>query len=83
MRLASIIDEYRDAFIAKYGSRLLPGHFRAIDAIRGCRTQQAEQLLLQCSDCGLAALRPCSITSTNRETSRIGMVFMNYSRKPV
>ncbi len=60
MQLASIIDEYHDAFIAKYGPRLLPGHFRAINAIRRCRTQEAEQLLLQCKDCGLAALRPCS-----------------------
>lgn len=60
MELASIIDEYHAAFIAKYGSRLLPGHFRAIDAIRRCRTREAAQLLLQCKDCGLAALRPCS-----------------------
>ena len=60
MQLASIIDEYHDAFIAKYGSRLLPGHFRAIDAIRRCRTQEAEQLLLQCSGCGLPAFRPRS-----------------------
>jgi hypothetical protein len=60
MQLASIIDEYHDAFIAKYRSRLLPGHFRAIDSIRRCRTQEAEQLLLQCKDCGLVALRPCS-----------------------
>jgi hypothetical protein len=60
MQLASIIDEHHSAFIAKYGSRLLPGHFRAIDAIRKCRTQQAEQLMLQCSGCGHTALRPCS-----------------------
>jgi len=60
MQLASIIDEYHAVLIAKYGSRLLPGHFRAIDAIRRCRTQEAEQLLLQCSGCALAAFRPCS-----------------------
>jgi hypothetical protein len=60
MRLASIIDEYHGAFIAKYGSRLLPGHFRAIDAIRKCRTQEAEHLMLLCSGCGHTALRPCS-----------------------
>ncbi len=59
MQLASIIDEYHDVFVEKYGPRLLPGQFRAIDAIRRCRTQEAEQLLLQYSDCGLAALRPC------------------------
>jgi hypothetical protein len=26
MRLASILDQYHDAFQSKYGSRLLPGH---------------------------------------------------------
>jgi hypothetical protein len=34
MRLASILDQYHDALQAKYGSRLLPGHLRAIEAIR-------------------------------------------------
>lgn len=52
MQLASILDQYHDAFQAKYGSRLLPGHLRAIDAIRRCRTPQAGQLLVQCLDCG-------------------------------
>jgi hypothetical protein len=60
MQLASIIDEYQAAFIAKYGSRLLPGHFRAINAIRRCRTAASEQLLLQCNGCGLSSLRDCS-----------------------
>ncbi len=38
MELASIIDQYYDAFIAKYAESALPGHFKAMNAIRSCRT---------------------------------------------
>jgi hypothetical protein len=60
MQLALILDQYHDAFQAKYGSRLLPGHLRAIDAIIRCRTPEAGQLLVQCTDCGHAVWRPRS-----------------------
>ena len=48
MRLASILNQYHDAFLVKYGPQLLPGHHRAIDAIRRCRTPAAGELLVQC-----------------------------------
>lgn len=60
MRLASILDQFHDALFAKYGSRLLPGHLRAIEAIRQCRTAQAGELFVQCTDCGHAIWRPRS-----------------------
>lgn len=60
MRLASILDQYHDAFQAKYGSQLLPGHLRAIDAISQCRTAQAGELFVQCLGCGHATWQPCS-----------------------
>jgi hypothetical protein len=60
MQLASILDQYHDALQAKYGSRLLPGHLRAIEAIRSCRTPEAGQLLVQCMSCGHATERPRS-----------------------
>ncbi len=60
MQLATILNQYHDAFQAQYGSRLLPGHLRAIDAIRRCRTPEAEQLLVQCSGCGHTEWRPRS-----------------------
>jgi hypothetical protein len=50
MQLAPILDHYHDAFHAKYGSKLLPGHLRAIDAITRCRTPEAGQMLVQCSN---------------------------------
>jgi hypothetical protein len=46
MHLAAILNQYHDAFQAKYSSWLLPGHLSAIDAIRRCRTPQAGQLLV-------------------------------------
>ena len=60
MQLASILGQYHDAFQAKYGSRLLPGHFRAIDAIGRCRTPQAGELFVQCPSCGHATWKPHS-----------------------
>ena len=60
MKLTSILDQHHDAFQAKYGSRLLPGHLRAIDAIRRCRTPEAGQVLVQCTDCGHATGRSLS-----------------------
>ncbi len=60
MQLASVLEQYHDAFQAKYGSRLLPSQLLAIEAIRRCRTSQAGQLLVQCVDCGHAMWRPLS-----------------------
>jgi hypothetical protein len=60
MQLAEILDHYHDAFLAKYGSRLLPAHLRALEAIRSCRTPEAGQLLVYCTACGHATERPRS-----------------------
>ena len=48
MHFASLIHQYHDALQAKYGSRLLPGHLRAIQAIKQCRTPEAGELFVQC-----------------------------------
>lgn len=60
MQLASILNQYQDAFLDKYRSRILPGHLRAIHAISRCRTTDAGQLLVQCSGCGHTEWRPRS-----------------------
>jgi hypothetical protein len=60
MQLAFLLDQYHDAFQTKYGSRLLPGHLCAIEAISRCRTSDAGQLLVQCTDCGHATWQPRS-----------------------
>ena len=60
MRLSSILDQYQDAFQEKYAHRLLSRHFRAIDAIRRCRTPDAGQFLVRCIDCGHETSKPRS-----------------------
>ena len=60
MRLVSILDQYHHAFQAKYGSQLLPGHLRAIEAISRCRTPQAGELFVKCFGCGHATWHPRS-----------------------
>jgi hypothetical protein len=51
MMLASIIQQYLPAFKTKHGSRLLPGHLRAIDSMLRCRTPDAGEIMLGCTDC--------------------------------
>ena len=60
MQLASILDQYHDAFQSQYGSRLLPSHLRAIKAISRCWTPEAGQMLVQSSDCGHITWKPRS-----------------------
>jgi hypothetical protein len=60
MKLASIFREYADAFLAKYGPRLLPSHHAALRAILSCRTPNAGTLHVHCSQCGHREWRPLS-----------------------
>ena len=60
MQFASLLHQYHDAFETKYASRLLPGHLRAMDAISRCRTPEAGEVFVQCSDCGHTTWRPRS-----------------------
>jgi hypothetical protein len=60
MELASIVNQYYDAFIAKHADTLLPSHLIALDAIRRCRTPDSGELYVQCTDCGQAQWRPMS-----------------------
>jgi len=60
MQFASLLHQYHDAFQTKYASRLLPGHLHAIEAISRCRTPEAGEVFVQCSDCGHAEWRPRS-----------------------
>ena len=60
MELASIVDEYDTAFKAKYAARLLPSHLSAIRAMRRCRTPDAGELHVRCTECGQTEWRPLS-----------------------
>ena len=60
MELASIINQYYDAFMIKYGDTVLPGHLKAMNAIRRCRTPDSGELYVQCPNCHHAEWRPLS-----------------------
>jgi len=45
MQLAPLVHQYLIAFRSKYAAQLLPGHLRAIGAIRRCRTLRSEDFL--------------------------------------
>jgi hypothetical protein len=60
MEVSAIIDQYRDAFMDKYGHTVLPGQLQAMDAIGRCRTPESGELFVQCPDCHHAEWRPLS-----------------------
>ena len=60
MELASIINQYYDAFMIKYADTALPGHLKAMNAIRSCRTPDSGELYVYCPDCNHTEWRPLS-----------------------
>jgi len=50
IRMADIIKAYEKPFRGKYGKYLLPGHLKALAAIKICRSEQSPKMLLQCSN---------------------------------
>ena len=50
IRLADIINEYEQDFIEKYKQFLLPGHFKALKAIKLCRSEASPIMRLQCEN---------------------------------
>jgi len=76
MKLATLIEAYRTAFEAKYAERLLPSHHRALDAISTCRTPEAGEVVVRCTECGHTQWHACSCghrscpTCQNHEATR-------------
>jgi hypothetical protein len=60
MKMASVITEYYDAFLARYNDMVLPSHMAALDRIRHCRTPEAGEVFVGCSDCNHTDWRPVS-----------------------
>ena len=60
MELSYIINQYYDAYINKYAGTALPGHLKAINAIRSCRTPDSGELYVQCPDCNHGQWHPLS-----------------------
>jgi hypothetical protein len=60
MELASLLHQYQPELESKYADRLLPGHRRAMGALQRCRTPDAGQIRLQCTDCAATQSQPHS-----------------------
>lgn len=51
IRLASVIEAFEAALLAKYQQRLLPGHRQALLAMKQCRNSLSPRMQVQCNDC--------------------------------
>lgn len=58
--LQAIIQQYKPALIEKYGKRLLPSQWRAIHAMQHCRTPDAGECQVQCTQCHQSHWHPLS-----------------------
>jgi len=50
-RLASIIKTFEGSFLAQYGDTMLPSHYKALAAMKICRSQQSAKMLASCTAC--------------------------------
>nr|WP_320012449.1 transposase zinc-binding domain-containing protein [uncultured Desulfobulbus sp.] len=52
MDLATLVHQYYDVFMARFGKTILPDQRKALDAILRCRTPASGELYVQCPDWG-------------------------------
>ena len=60
IRLASVIDTFEADFLAQYRDRLTCEHYRALAAIKHCRTQASPMMQVKCTGCEHQKLVPHS-----------------------
>ena len=60
IRLAQVIDTFEADFLAHYRSQLTADHYRALGAIKHCRTQASAKMQVQCVKCQHHELVPHS-----------------------
>lgn len=60
IRLAAVIDTFEADFLAQYQSRLTSDHYRALAAMKQCRTQASPMMQVQCTGCAHQKLVPHS-----------------------
>jgi Putative transposase/Transposase zinc-binding domain len=60
IRLATVIDAFEADFLAQYRSRLRPEHYRALAAMKQCRTASSLKMQVSCSACPHQRLMPHS-----------------------
>lgn len=60
IRLGSVIDTFEADFLAQYRHRLTADHYRALAAMKQCRTQASPMMQVQCTGCAHQKLVPHS-----------------------
>ena len=60
MEMATLVDQYYDKYLGRYGDTALPGHLKTLSAILRCRTPESGELYVQCPACDHAEWRPIS-----------------------
>jgi hypothetical protein len=59
-RLASVITAFEADFLKQYRNRLIPDHYRALAAMKQCRTQASLKMRVKCTGCEHQTLVPHS-----------------------
>jgi hypothetical protein len=60
IRLSTVIDTFEAAFLTQYRDQLRPEHYRALTAMKHCRTQSSLKLQVSCTECTHQKLVPHS-----------------------
>src|SRR5580693_6605442 len=60
IRLAKVIETFEADFIAQYRTQLTSVHYRALAAIKHCRTQASRTMQVECTACEHQKLVPHS-----------------------
>ena len=60
IRLAAVIETFETDFLAHYRDRLRPEHYRALAAMKHCRTQASLKMQVKCTQCEHQKLVPHS-----------------------
>jgi hypothetical protein len=60
IRLANVIETFEADFVAQYRNRLSAAHYRALAAMKQCRTQASPMMQVKCTDCDHQRLVPHS-----------------------
>ena len=60
IRLATVIDSFEADFLTQYRHRLTSDHYRALAAMKQCRTQASPMMQVKCTECAHQKLVPHS-----------------------
>ena len=74
IRLATVIDSFEADFLAQYRDRLTSDHYRALAAMKHCRTPASPMMLVKCTGCEHQKLVPhsCGLaTARTASTMRV------------